>query len=46
MKLFDISTDSTCDLYANEYEELDIFHCCLNYTLTDKNETNEFLDDF
>lgn len=47
MKNFEISTDSTCDLYVNEYKELDVFHACLNYTLEDKSgNLTEHLDNF
>jgi len=46
MKKFDISTDSTCDLYANEYKELDVYVGKLSYTLEKNGEIEEFLDDF
>ncbi len=47
MTKFEVSTDSTCDLYKNEFEELNIFHCPLTFTLTDKNgKLSEHLDEF
>lgn len=47
MKKFAVSTDSTCDLYLNEYEKLEIHHCSLSFTMTDKNgELTEHLDNF
>lgn len=46
MKNFDISTDSTCDLYANEYKELDIYVGKLSYTLEEKGDLQEYTDDF
>ena len=47
MKLFDISTDSTCDLYANEIAENELFFLPLNYTLQPKGgEITEYSDNF
>lgn len=46
MKNFDISTDSTCDLYADEYRQLDVYVGKLNFTLEEKGNLNEYLDDF
>ncbi len=46
MKLFDISTDSTCDLYANEIVENDLFFLPLCYTIEDKNGITEYEDNF
>ena len=47
MKKFEVSTDSTCDLYLNEYEELNIYHCPLTFTMSNKNgELTEHLDEF
>lgn len=46
MKNFDISTDSTCDLYANEYKELDVYVGKLSYTLEVKGDLQEYTDDF
>ena len=46
MKLFDISTDSTCDLYADEYKELDVSVGKLNFTIEKNGVLNEYLDDF
>lgn len=46
MKKFEISTDSTCDFYNEEYSKLDVHHCSLTYTLSTKNELTEHLDDF
>ena len=46
MKNFDISTDSTCDLYADEYKELDVHVGKLSYTLEEKGDLQEYTDDF
>lgn len=35
MRKFEISTDSTCDLYAHEYEELDVAFSPLEYTMAE-----------
>lgn len=46
MRQFEISTDSTCDLYADEVKDLDIYVGRLNYTLEKDGVLNEYLDDF
>ena len=46
MRKFEISTDSTCDLYANEYKELGVYVGKLNYTIEENGVLNEYLDDF
>lgn len=47
MRNFEVSTDSTCDLYANEYVELDVYHSSLTYTIEDKaGNLTEHLDNF
>lgn len=46
MKQFDVSTDSTCDLYANEYKELDVSVGKLSYTIEKNGELKEYIDDF
>lgn len=46
MKNFDISTDSTCDLYAKEIEENGLFFLPLSYTLSDKGVITEYKDKF
>ena len=46
MKLFDISTNSTCDLYANEIKDNDLFFLPLTYTLEEKDGLKEYLDNF
>lgn len=46
MKKFDISTDSTCDLYADEIKENGLFFLPLNYTLSDKGVITEYKDKF
>lgn len=46
MKLFDISTDSTCDLYASEIKDNDLFFLPLTYTLEEKDGLKEYLDNF
>lgn len=46
MKKFDISTDSNCDLYASEIEQLDIYVGHLNYILDKNGEITEHTDNF
>lgn len=46
MRNFEISTDSTCDLYAEEYEKLGVYHSSLSYTLEENNILTEHLDNF
>ncbi len=47
MRNFEVSTDSTSDLYANEYLDLDIYHASLTFTLEDKQgNITEQLDNF
>ena len=46
MKTFEISTDSNCDLYADEIKDLGIYVGHLNYTMSKGNELNEYLDKF
>ena len=46
MKRFEISTDSTCDLYANEIKELELHVGQLSYTMDKGNVTTEHLDNF
>ena len=46
MKNFDISTDSTCDFYANEIQENGLFFLPLTYTLSDKGVITEHKDEF
>ena len=47
MKLFDISTDSTCDLYAQEIKDNDIFFLPLTYSLQDSNgQITEYIDNY
>ncbi|MBQ0017037.1 MAG: DegV family protein, partial [Clostridiales bacterium] len=46
MKKFDISTDSNCDLYADEIKDLDIYVGHLCYTLDDGNDIVEYLDKY
>ena len=46
MKKFEISTDSTCDFYAEEYKKYDIYVGKLTYTIEENNNLNEYLDDF
>lgn len=41
MKNFVVSTDSTCDLYAEEIKDLDLYFVPLVYTMTDKNGNME-----
>ena len=46
MRNFEISTDSNCDLYADEIKKLCIYVGHLNYTFSKGNELTEHLDDF
>ncbi len=46
MKLFDISTDSTCDFYKSEIEENNLFFLPLKFTLEDKGVVTEYADEF
>ena len=46
MARFDISTDSTCDLYSNEIKEKNLWFLPLTYTLSDKNGITEYKDEF
>lgn len=47
MSKFEISVDSTCDLYAKEYEELNVYHASLSYTMEDKDgNLTEHFDNF
>ncbi len=46
MKLFDISTDSTCDLYAKEIQDNELYFLPLTYTIEDKQGITEYQDCF
>lgn len=46
MKKFDISTDSNCDLYANEIEQLDLHVGHLSYLIDKNGEIKEYTDNF
>ena len=46
MKNFEISTDSNCDLYADEIKTLGLFVGHLSYTIDDGKEIKEYLDNF
>ncbi len=46
MKLFDISTDSTCDLYAKEIQDNELYFLPLTYTIEDKQGITEYQDSF
>lgn len=46
MKKFAVSADSTCDLYKQEVEDLDVYVGRLNFVIEQGKETEEFLDDF
>lgn len=46
MKKFDISTDSNCDLYANEIEQLDLHVGHLGYIIDKGGEITEHIDNF
>jgi DegV family protein with EDD domain len=46
MRKFELSTDSNCDLYANEIKDLDIYVGHLNYTLEENGELTDNVDQF
>ena len=46
MDKFVISTDSTSDFYSSEITEMGLYVGKLNYTITENNKTEEYLDDF
>lgn len=46
MKLFDVSTDSTCDLYKEVVEERNIWFAPLSFTLDKQGKLEEYLDNF
>lgn len=46
MKTFEISTDSNCDLYADEIDKLKIYVGKLTFTLEKDGELTEHIDDF
>ena len=46
MKNFEISTDSTSDLYENEYEKLGVYHAALSFTIEENNVLTDNLDNF
>ncbi len=46
MKLFDISTDSTADLYKDEIEKMGLYFLPLTFTLNDKGVITEYKDEF
>ncbi len=47
MNKFVVSADSTCDFYAKEYEELNVYHASLSYTMEDKTgNLTEHFDNF
>ena len=46
MKKFDISTDSTCDLYKSEIAENGIYFLPLKFTLEKNGVITEYADEF
>ena len=46
MYKFTLSTDSTCDLYQSEYEENDIKHVSLTFTVEKNGKMTDYLDEF
>ncbi len=46
MRQFEISADSTCDLYKDEAKELGVYIGRLNFVIEQGKETEEYLDDF
>lgn len=46
MKKFEVSTDSTCDLYAQEIKDMGLYFVPLHYTVEVNGKLNEYLDNF
>ena len=46
MKKFEVSTDSTCDLYASEIDNLGIYVGHLSYIIDKGGDITEHTDDF
>lgn len=46
MEKFTISTDSNCDLYAEEIKDLGVYVGHLNYTIEKNKKIEEYLDEF
>lgn len=46
MKNFEVSTDSTCDLYAQEIKDLNLFFVPLHYTMEINGKLEEYTDNF
>lgn len=46
MRKFEVSTDSTCDLYAEEIKEKECFFVPLHFTIEANGKLNEYTDDF
>ena len=46
MRKFEITTDSNCDLYNDEYAKLEVERGKLGFTLEENGVLNEYLDDF
>lgn len=46
MRKFEISTDSTCDLYKEELAKYEVNIARLNYTMSKNDDIEEYLDDF
>ncbi len=46
MRNFEISTDSTCDLYANEIKDMQLYFLPLNYTVEVDGKLNEYVDNY
>lgn len=46
MRKFEVSTDSTADLYRDEIEKSELYFLPLTFTLTDKDVITEYKDEF
>lgn len=46
MKNFAVSSDSTCELYADEIKKYDVYVSPLTFTVDKNGELNEYLDNF
>lgn len=46
MRNFEVSSDSTCELYADEIKKLEVFVSPLTFTIGEDGNLGEYLDNF
>ena len=46
MRLFEVSSDSTCDLYEDYRKQRDIYFAPLTFSMEKNGEIKEYLDNF